>query len=112
MEEHKIDWERLIRNKTKLTGGKTMGETKSRYEVIAELEDKKRNLIQEKESFPDRIRMKNRRIRDSEREIEDSKEELKEFEDSVAVRKETITELIKSIDDSLERFAELSKKKL
>lgn len=30
--------------------------TKSRYEVIAELEDKKRRLILERDSFPDQKR--------------------------------------------------------
>ena len=88
-----------------------MGETKSRYEVIAELEDKKRRMIQERESFPDKIKQENRRIRDAERELADSKEELIEFEKTVEDRKKTIAELIKSIDDSLARFAELNKAK-
>ena len=36
---------------TKSLGGKNKMETKSRYEVIAELEDKKRSLIKERDSF-------------------------------------------------------------
>jgi len=86
-------------------------ETKSRYEVIAELEAKKRNLILERESFADKVRATKKRIRDSERELEDDREDLAEFEKSIGDRKETIDELIKSIDDSLARFAELNKAK-
>jgi len=88
-----------------------MGETKSRYEVIAELEESKREMITERESFSDKIFNKKRRIRDSERETEDMKEVLAEYEKNVEDRKATITELIKSIDDSLNRFAELNKAK-
>jgi len=36
---------------------------------------------------------------------------LKDSEDEIEGRKETINELIKSIDDSLARFAELNKAK-
>ena len=88
-----------------------MAEVKSRYEVIAELEESKRDLILEKEGFPDKIKHKKRIIRDMKRTIEDSEEELADFEKSVVERKNTITELIKSIDDSLARFTELSNKK-
>ena len=84
-------------------------ETKSRYQVIAELEQQKHQLIIEKEGFGDRLKGKKRQLRDMKREYEDSKEELKEYEDSLTGRKETIKELIKSVDESLARFAELSK---
>jgi len=105
-----INWAKLMMNKPKLKGGIKMSETKSRYEVIAELEGKKRNLIFERESFVDKVRSTKKEIRNSERELEDEKEDLVEFEKSIVTRKETINELIKSIDDSLARFAELAKK--
>lgn len=85
-------------------------ETKSRYEIIGELESKKRRLIQERESFPDKIRAGQREIRDLKRELKDKEEELEEFKKEVETKKETISELIASVDDSLSRFAELTKK--
>ena len=88
-----------------------MTDTKSRYEVIAELEERKRNLIAERESFPDRILDEKRELRNMKRELEDKEEEIAEFEKSIDGRKETIKELIRSIDDSLARFAELNKVK-
>ena len=85
-------------------------ETKSRYEVISDLEEKKRELIRERDGFSDEVKSRKIQIRNNERILEDQKEELKEYEESLDDRKETIVELIKGIDDSLNRFAELSKK--
>lgn len=88
-------------------------ETKSRYDVISELEQKKIALIKEREGYPDKIRAKKREIRELERELDDQKEELKDMEDSIEERKETIKELIDSVDDSLKRLnqSSLSQKK-
>ena len=94
----------------KKKGGNIMGETKSRYEVIADLEERKRKLIVERESFADKIKESKKNIRDSERQLEDEKEDLIEFENTIEDRKETIKELIQSVEDSLARFAELNKK--
>ena len=98
---------------SKLNSGEEnkMNNIKSRYEVVAELEEKKRRLIQERDSFPDIIKSKKKEIRDAERELEDEKEELKEFEGRVEEKKATIQELIQSIDESLERFSKLDTKK-
>jgi len=82
-------------------------ETKSRYEVIAELEATKRSLIIERESFDDKVRDENKDIRELERELEDRKGDLIEFEKSIDGRKETISELIASVDLSLKRFENL-----
>lgn len=98
-----VNFDKLIK------GGKIKMETKSRYEVIAELEDKKRSLIQERDSFPDKIIKLKKEIKFDERELEDKKEELMEFEKTVEERKETIKELITSIDDSLKRLSNISK---
>ena len=89
-----------------------MADVKSRYEVIAELEEKKRRLIFERESFPDKVRKEKREIRDAEREVQDKQEELVDLEANIEGRIETINELIKSVADSLARLAELSKSKL
>jgi len=96
---------------TKSLGGKNKMETKSRYEVIAELEDKKRSLIKERDSFADKVKESKRELRDAKREVEDSEEALKEFEESIDERKVTIKELIQSIDESLNRFSKISEKK-
>lgn len=79
-------------------------ETKSRYEVISDLEAQKRNLIMERDSYPDKIRAMERDIRDAKRHIEDKEEELNHFKGRVEERKETLKELIASVDESLKRF--------
>jgi len=84
---------------------------KSRYEVISDLESKKRELIKERDGFKDRIKSQKRTIKDSERELEDAREELKDFEETVVERQATIRELIKSVEDSLNRFSKLDSKK-
>lgn len=97
-------------------------ETKSRYEVISDLEQQKRKLIIERDSLNDSLlakkklitqteREKNDNIIEYDRQIADLQEELANFEKTLAERKETIKELIKSIDDSLERFSKLQQKK-
>jgi len=90
-------------------------ETKSRYEVICELESKKRELIKERDSLGQNLLQKQKGLKEFERQksdtmlvcdrkIEDLKEDIENFETTMAERKETIVELIKSVDDSLERF--------
>jgi len=97
-------------------------ETKSRYEVIAELETKKRELIKEGNGLNDVLIAKEKSLKNVEREksddmlaydrrIEDLLEDIKNFKDTMKERKETITELIKSIDESLARFGKLSEAK-
>ena len=97
-------------------------ETKSRYEVIAELETKKRELIREQNSFADQLKNKERAVKDLERtrddntmvlnrKIEDANEGLNHFKDTMTERKETIKELVKSIDESLARFGKLAETK-
>lgn len=95
-------------------------ETKSRYEVISDLEMQKRELIKEKDSFKDSEKAKDKEIKDTERakndqiiawdrKLEDLNEDLANFKTRTDERKETITELIKSVDDSLSRFGKLAK---
>ena len=78
--------------------------TKSRYEVIADLEKQKRDLIIERDSFPDKIKHKEKEIKMHKRELEDLEEELEEYKKTVKERQDTIKELIESVDESLKRF--------
>ena len=88
-----------------------MAEIKSRYEVIAELEEKKRSLILDKNGIESNLKYKERQLRDMKREVEDKESEIEEFKADMKKNAETAVELIKSIDESLARFTELSNKK-
>ncbi len=87
-------------------GGNNM-ETKSRYEVIADLEKQKRDLIRERDSFTDKVKGKENEIKLLKREVEDAEEDFKHFKETLDERKETIKELIAGIGDSLKRFSTL-----
>ena len=93
-------------------------ETKSRYEVIAELETKKRELIKERDGLNDTLLDKEKKLKVGERQkadtivnmdrqLEDIKEDITNFKNSLVEKKETINELIKSVNDSLDRFKKL-----
>ena len=127
-------------------------ETKSRYEVISDLEKQKRDLIREKDSLEDQTKDKERKIlslerykddikkqktdfglkianklqdlerekaefdfnisntvEDIDRKIVDAKDDVAYFKSTVEKRKATIRELIKSIDENLERFGSIAK---
>ena len=97
-------------------------ETKSRYEVIAELEGKKRDLIKERDSLKEKLREKQNVLRDLKRKkedniqsfdraIADAEVDTKSFEDEMEESKVTVGELIKSVDESLSRFIGLGEKK-
>lgn len=98
--------------KKEMKGGlnKNKMETKSRYEVVADLEEKKRDLIVARESLGDKLKQMERDLRDQEREVSDQKEEIEHFKGKMEKDKVTYNELIKSVDESLKRFAELGKK--
>ena len=97
-------------------------ETKSRYEVIAELEGKKRDLIKERDGLKEESREKQNTLRDLKRKKEDNMQnfdraiadaevDAKVFEDELEERKVTVNELISSVDESLKRFTNLGEKK-
>ena len=90
-------------------------ETKSRYEVISELEEKRRGLISEKQRLQENVRAKEQKIkihdrnfedmkRQMEREREDLVSDLENYKETLDQREETIDELIKSVDNSLGKF--------
>lgn len=85
-------------------------EVKSRYEVVSDLESKKRELIIEKDGLNKTLKGKKRQLKELERDIEDKKEEIAEFEESMESQKATVEELIVSIDESLERFSKIGSK--
>ncbi|GBE19345.1 hypothetical protein BMS3Abin17_00068 [archaeon BMS3Abin17] len=94
----------------KLKGGNNIMETKSRYEVIADLEEKKRSLILQRDDLPGNLINMKKELKDLNREVEDKEESIKDYEETIKTQKETLNELIKSVDESLNRFAELNKK--
>ena len=65
-----------------LKGGNEGMETKSRYEVIADLEQQKRSLIRERDSFPDKVREMEKEIKETKRELEDNVESLKHLKET------------------------------
>ena len=79
-------------------------ETKSRYEVIADLEAQKRQLIKDLSSFSEQIGFKEKNIKLAKRNLEDMEDDLKLFKESLNDRKETINKLIESVDNALNRF--------
>lgn len=112
----------MINFDDEVKGGELKMETKSRYQVISELEQQKRQLIVERDNLNDRLNEKEKKIKEKEREKEDDvrqydrqiadlKDELDNFKKTLAERKETIKELIKSVDESLARFEKLESKK-
>lgn len=84
--------------------------TKSRYEVIAELEENKRNLIRQRDGLNDLLKAQKKEIKELKRELEDKEEEVGEFEKSIDEKKQTFQTLIDSIDESLKRFSDLDQK--
>jgi predicted nucleic acid-binding Zn-ribbon protein len=85
-------------------------EVKSRFEVIANLENEKRKLIFEKNNLNTEVEKQERTIKIFERELEDKKEDLKNFKDKLEEKKSTIEEMIKSIDTNLATLSNLSTK--
>ena len=79
-------------------------ETKSRYEVIANLESQKRQLIVDLNSFDDLIAQKVLNIKTFKRELEDAQEDLENFKKTILNKKETTKLLIASVEDALKRF--------
>lgn len=95
--------------KSKNQRGVIKMETKSRYEVIAELEEKKRGFIIERDSLEQITKNKGKEIKNLKRQLEDMEENLEEFKETLKEKRETLNELIKSVDESLKRFETMSK---
>jgi predicted nucleic acid-binding Zn-ribbon protein len=85
-------------------------EVKSRFEVIADLENNKRQLMLEKNNFATEVEKQEKTIKMLKREIEDREEDLKNFKGKIEDKKSTIDEMIKSIDVNLERLSKISAK--
>jgi len=97
-------------------------EIKSRYEVIADLEKQKRDLIEERDNLDTTLKVKEREVKKAEqtkedqivawdRKIEDLKEDKENFKEKIEDRRVTINELIKSVDESLKRFENIQSQK-
>jgi len=97
-------------------------EIKSRYEVISDLERQKRDLIQTRDGFKDELIEKEKELTETERtksdqivawdrKIADLKEGIEAFKKTIEEKKTTTIELIKSVEDSLNRFSKIQDKK-
>ena len=86
----------LGNSKSKVKGGINM-ETKSRYEIIRELEEKKHEYMMELNS----VNIQEKRL---EHQIETAKEELDEFKVDKELKIQTLKDMIESIEKSLKRF--------
>lgn len=85
-------------------------ETKSRYQVIAELEEQKRNFIVQRDNLDGNLLRKKKELKDLKRDIEDKEDEIKEFEKAMENSKKTFNTLIQGIDESLKRFSAMQEK--
>lgn len=83
-------------------------ETKSRYEVINELEQQKREFLERKQQLKQQLRDKRVHIRNIERGLEDLREEIKEFEQDIPDREIAIDAMIESVNQGLERMSAIS----
>jgi len=92
-------------------GNRTMVDIKSRYEVISDLEKQKRDLIIQRDSLDEILKGKEKELKELRREIEDKEEEVEDFKSKMTEKKETIIELINSVELSLNRFTKLGEKK-
>ena len=86
-------------------------ETKSRYEVIAELEAQKRDLIREKAGFDDEGKDIEKAIKEIKRNLEDKEEDLKNFKDGLKEKKVMIDSLIKTFEAGLTNFSKIHSQK-
>jgi len=85
-------------------------ETKSRYEVIAELEERKRDLIMDRDSLDRKLKQQERQLVILKRDVEDKEADINEFKESMEQQKNTIDELIKSTDETLQKFMQINRK--
>lgn len=111
-EEKNKRWKELIKRIKKREIKKERGnmETKSRFEVIADLEQRKRELIQQKANINNEIKTKEKTIKELKRELEDEEEELKELKSTTKEKEETFDKLIESTEGALKNIIELQKK--
>ena len=81
-------------------------ETKSRYEVLQELEQRKRALLEQLHGFDDAVAAKEKEIKLALRDVDDNKEELEAFKKRIPEAKLSIEVLIKSVDESLKMLTQ------
>ena len=86
-------------------------ETKSRYEVIAGLEEKKRKYILQRDSMDETLEEHMKELKYLKRQLEDKEEEIENFKKNQAKNVETFNALIASVDESLAKLSEINTNK-
>jgi len=77
-------------------------ETKSRYEILKELNDKKQGYIISKSQLKEQVHQKELEVKQMTRDLEDLKEELVHLQSNVKDNGETYDVLIKEVEKSIE----------
>lgn len=98
-------------NNKKIPEGNNMAITKSRYEVVSDLESQKRELMKSKENLDLAVMKKEKEIKGLKREVEDAEDDLKEYKETLKDRKNTIDLQLESIDDALKRLSQTKETK-
>jgi hypothetical protein len=86
-------------------------ETKSRFEVLKELNDKKESLLREKNTLDEQLLAKKREYKKNQRIMEDAVEEISQFEKSIPDKKNYIDELIKATEASISSLQQINANK-
>lgn len=79
-------------------------DAKSRYQIISELEEKKRKIIQDKENFELKGNEFERNLKNMRRQIEDYQDAYAEYKKDKDKRVKTFDVMINSIDESLQKI--------
>lgn len=82
-------------------------ETKSRYEIMNEMNERKQGLIIKKANLKEELRHRQKEVKAKERALEDLKDDVKAFEESMKEQEQAYDLLIKEVDNSMEKLAQL-----
>lgn len=86
-------------------------ETKSRYEVLKELQDKKMQLVTEKAALKDQVAAKEKEIKMFKRAMEDKSEDLEVFKKSLPDKETTYNILIEQAEAAIKNLSEFGSQK-
>jgi len=84
-------------------------ETKSRYEILRELSDKKESLMREKMQLDFQLSERKRNLKRLQRSVDDEIELVNEFEHQLPDRKKNIDDVIAAADSSINLLQKTNK---